>query len=108
MLPNLKVLRKKAGISQQTLADAIGASQQSINQYENHAIEPDIATLCSIANYFHTSIDYLVGRIDETEEKETKPYLLTPGEISHIDHYRVLKKSEQQCVDLVIKTIMDK
>ena len=45
MLENLKLLRSTAGISQKTLADSIGVSQQSINKYENHNIEPDIATL---------------------------------------------------------------
>ena len=52
MLPNLKLLRQKRGISQQKLADALGVSQQSINHYENHKIEPDIATLIKIADYF--------------------------------------------------------
>ena len=64
MLENLKLLRSTAGISQKTLADSIGVSQQSINKYENHNIEPDIATLSRIADFFHVSIDYLVGRTD--------------------------------------------
>ena len=62
MLDNLKLLRSASGISQKTLADSIGISQQSVNKYENHNIEPDIATLSRIADYFHVSIDYLVGR----------------------------------------------
>ena len=64
MLPNLKQLRKESAISQQKLADAIGVSQQSINQYENHSVEPDISVLCRMADYFGTSIDYIVGRTD--------------------------------------------
>ena len=64
MLENLKLLRSTAGISQKTLADSIGVSQQSINKYENHNIEPDIATLSRIADFLHVSIDYLVGRTD--------------------------------------------
>ena len=39
-------------------------SQQSINKYENHNIEPDIDTLIRLADYFNVSIDYLVGRTD--------------------------------------------
>lgn len=60
-MENLKKLRIKHKISQKQLADVIGVSQQSINKYENHNIEPDIDTLKSLANYFNTSIDYLVG-----------------------------------------------
>ena len=45
MLVNLKKLREEIGVSQRALADAVGVSQQSINKYENHKIEPDIETL---------------------------------------------------------------
>lgn len=61
MIANLKKLRSEYNISQQQLADVIGVSQQSINKYENHNIEPDIETLKTMANFFNTSIDYLVG-----------------------------------------------
>ena len=57
MLPNLKLLRKEYGISQQRLADVLGVSQQSINQDENHRVEPDIRVLSALADYFNTSID---------------------------------------------------
>ena len=61
MLINLKKLRQETGVSQKQLADNIGVSQQSINKYENHNIEPDIETLIRIADFFDTSVDYLVG-----------------------------------------------
>ena len=67
MLKNLKMLRNQKGVSQQKLAETIGVSQQSINKYENHNVEPDIYTLISIADYFDVSIDYLVGRFDNSE-----------------------------------------
>ena len=38
-------------LTQKGLADAIGVSQQSINKYENHNIEPDIETLMRIARF---------------------------------------------------------
>ena len=64
MLRKLKQLRQEYGISQQRLADAIGVSQPSINKYENHNIEPDIEILKRIADYFDTSIDFLVERTE--------------------------------------------
>lgn len=51
MLKNLKKLRLRKGLSQQRFADIIGVSQQSVNKYENHSIEPDIDTLISLANF---------------------------------------------------------
>lgn len=64
MLKNLKKLRQQKGISQQVLADFIMVSQQSVNKYENHNVEPDINTLIKIADYFDVSVDYLIGRTD--------------------------------------------
>ena len=62
MLENLKRLRELSGTTQRQLAEAIGVSQQSVNKYENHNIEPDIETLIRIADYFqHTSVDCVIG-----------------------------------------------
>ena len=61
MVKNLRKLRINKGISQQQLADVIGTSQQSVNKYENHSVEPDISALIKLADYFETTIDYLVG-----------------------------------------------
>ena len=67
MLMRLKELRTQHGISQQKLADVLSISQPSINKYENHNIEPEIALLIKIADFFDTTIDYLVGRTDQRE-----------------------------------------
>ena len=76
MVANLKKLRNEYNISQQQLADVIGVSQQSINKYENHNIEPDIETLKTMAKFFNTSIDYLVGYEDlKTEINNTQELL---------------------------------
>lgn len=61
MLENLKRLRELSGTTQRQLAEAIGVSQQSVNKYENHNIEPDIETLIRIADYFNTSVDCVIG-----------------------------------------------
>ena len=58
MVKNLKYLRTRYGISQQQLAEIAGVSQQSVNKYENHNIEPDIRTLTAFADFFHTSVDF--------------------------------------------------
>lgn len=76
MIKNLKKLRNEHGLSQQQLADSIGVSQQSINKYENHNIEPDIATLMAIASLFNTTIDYLVGFNENNKKSEIHCELL--------------------------------
>lgn len=109
MLPNLKILRQERGISQQRLADAIGVSQQSINQYENHSVEPDISVLTRLADHFNTSIDFIVGRTDIRRPIEhTEAFHLNKDESDVITQYRALKGSEKQCIALMIKTLLDK
>ena len=41
MLKPMKSLRKAYGITQQRLADAVFATQTSIDKYENHNTEPE-------------------------------------------------------------------
>ncbi len=109
MLPNLKLLRRSRGISQQKLADALGISQQSVNQYENHSIEPDISTLTRMAEYFETTIDFIVGRTTAQQIIEkTEAYYLNEDESDVMNRYRALTPKERRCVNVVLETLMDK
>ena len=102
MLANLKALRTSKGISQQKLADAIGTSQQAINRYENQNVEPDITTLIKFADFFDTTVDYLIGRALPTNQQEKISYSLTAQEAKVIDHYRVLNEKQQNVVLIVM------
>ena len=106
MIKNLKKLRTEKGVSQQQLASVIGISQQSVNKYENHNIEPDIFTLCALADYFDTSIDYLVGRVEEEDTPAT--YVLTPAEAKHIREYRKLDRRGKRCADGLVRCYNEK
>ena len=95
ILTKLKELRKSLGISQKTLAEAIGVSQQSINKYENHNIEPDITTLMRIAKYFNTSVDYIIGNSNEN----SVPLLnITDEESKIICIYRTLDNRKKNSI----------
>ena len=105
MLPNLKLLRQEYGISQQKLADAIGVSQPSINKYENHNIEPEIELLRRMADYFDTSIDYIVGHTDIRRKIEhTEACHLNCEEAEMLARFRMLTNEQKACIDLTIKT----
>ena len=99
MLKRLKELRASKGISQQKLANRLGLSQQSINKYENHDVEPDIATLIAIADCFETTIDDLVGRqmpVPRLCEND-----MSAAESDLIRLYRMLSPAQQACVHSV-------
>ena len=60
----LRSLRDEVGITQQELADKLFLTQKTINSYETGRTQPNIETLCKIANIFETSVDYLIGNSD--------------------------------------------
>lgn len=109
MLKNLKLLRKEKGVSQQKLADAIRVSQPSINKYENHNIEPDIQILIRMADYFDTSVDFLIGR---TEEREANPQsdvcYLSTREREMLGQYRRLSKEQREVLEMLLKSYQKK
>lgn len=108
MLENLKVLREAAAISQKQLAEAIGVSQQSINKYENHNIEPDISTLIRISEYFNTSVDYLIGNTTVRRKIENvTPYELSKEESCLVDDFRKLSKKQKHCIRMVINSYFE-
>ncbi len=83
-------------------------SQQSINKYENHNIEPDIETLIRIADYFQTSVDYLIGHSSQQHHQESSPeQRLSAGERMLISTYRGLTAKQKECVLLVAKSYQD-
>lgn len=103
MLTNLKKLREDASISQKALADAIGVSQQSVNKYENHNIEPDIETLIRIADFFETSVDYLIGHTSVRRKiEEVHIFELNDRESKVMEQYRSLTSKQKDCVDVVM------
>lgn len=57
----IRKLRAEKGITQKQLAEAIGVGRTTITQYENNSIEPSLAVLKAIANYFNVPIDYLLS-----------------------------------------------
>ena len=103
MLTNLKKLREDASISQKAVADAIGVSQQSVNKYENHNIEPDIETLIRIADFFETSVDYLIGHTSIRRKiEEVHIFELNDRESKVMEQYRSLTSKQKACVNVVI------
>ena len=109
MLPNLKQLRREYNISQQRLADAVNVSQPSINKYENHNIEPDIEVLTRLADYFNTSIDYIVGYTDIRRKIEhTEVYSLNEREAELLNGFRGLNEEQKQCIEMTIQAFLNK
>ena len=72
MYPNIRKLRKQAGMSQQELANALNVHQTAVSQWETSRTAPDIETLAHMAQLFDTSIDEITGRPSLQKEKGVK------------------------------------
>lgn len=103
MLHRLKQLRKESSISQQKLAAQLNISQQSINKYENHDVEPDLALLMKMADYFHTTVDYLIGYSDIPARPLPAAEALSREESALISDYRSLSDDERRSILLIIR-----
>lgn len=58
---NIAFFRKKRGITQEELANALGVTNQAVSKWESGKCAPDIQLLPDIAEYFNISIDELFG-----------------------------------------------
>lgn len=80
---NLFQARKKAGLSQESVAEKLGVSRQTISKWETDETVPDIYQSKKLAKLYHLSLDELIEfdidlkEIEEVikntnEEKEAK------------------------------------
>lgn len=67
MIFRLKELRKQRKMSQLRLATELNMNQNTISRYENMERQADYETLIRFADYFHVSLDYLLGREEITK-----------------------------------------
>lgn len=70
-------LRQKTGMTQAELARRMHLTRSSVNSWEQDLTCPSIDSLCSLAQIFHVSVDYLIGfpgkmtiNIDSYSERE--------------------------------------
>lgn len=64
----LKELREAKRITQQELAKELKSSLSAVIMWENGKRVPAASTLCDIADYFNTSVDFLLGRSTEVPD----------------------------------------
>lgn len=62
-------LRKREGLSQEALAEALGVSRQAVSRWEQGTALPDGAKLLPCARYFRVSVDWL---LDEEQDWEAQ------------------------------------
>lgn len=72
---NIKRLRRERELTQETLADFLGVTFQSVSKWERGESYPDITLLPSIASFFNVSYDELLGYDETFKEKKIQDYI---------------------------------
>ena len=60
-------LREDSDVKQVTLASYLKVKQSTYSDYENGKINIPVDALITLADFYHVSLDYLVGRSDVKE-----------------------------------------
>ena len=63
----LKELRKERRIYQREMGDLLGITLQHYQKMEKGEVNIPSLTLCTLADYFGVSADYLLGRSEERQ-----------------------------------------
>lgn len=64
MFQRIRDLREDNDLTQNQIATLLNISQSTYSRYEKGELEIPIQTLIKLANYYNTSIDYLVNLTD--------------------------------------------
>ena len=67
---NLRNLREENNLSQKELAKELSIAQTTYSNYELGKINIPVPTLIRLAEYYHTTVDYLLGLTDDRNEKK--------------------------------------
>lgn len=102
MVKNLRNLRVLKGISQQKLADYLNISQQAIFKYEKEQNEPDISTLIALADYFGTTVDFLIGHDPQGHCGPQAELEFSKEELCLVRDMRRLSADERKSIQLVV------
>lgn len=65
----MKELRKERKLKQQELADEFSVKLRTYQGYEYGESYPEVAKLLAMAEFFHVSLDYLMGLSDVRERR---------------------------------------
>ena len=68
----ISLLRREKGISQKAAAAELGVSQALLSHYENGIRECSLEFVVRLAEYYHVSTDYLLGRTTHRTENENE------------------------------------
>lgn len=102
---NLKKIRQDCNLTQEELAKKIDTSRSNIANYENNKNMPSIDVLSKLSEILDCSIDYLLGKSDERNPKESDPLGLAKIGFNMKD-YNPPSETQKQQIKGLLEVIM--
>ena len=97
----LRELRTARNLTQTQLADRLGLSESGIQNYERGVRIPKCDVAVAMADFFAVSVDYILGRSDETKVYNT---IDVPAHISE-QAFRLLMENSSDDFKTVYKLL---
>ncbi|WP_304584611.1 helix-turn-helix domain-containing protein [Acutalibacter muris] len=96
----LKKMREEREMNQREFAADFGVSPATVGMWESGAREPrTLEQLQRLADYFQTTVDYLLGRTDDPYDYENDPYnLLDDIPLEHLHYYQEEGLSDKEII----------
>ena len=103
----LAELRQERGMTQKELGQVLCVSAGTISNYEKGVQLPDADKLIILADYFHVSTDYLLGRtrLRETQSDFQKKILENKMAFNAFNTFLKLPKDLQQSVAHILSSL---
>ena len=72
MYQRIRDLREDRDLTQREIAGVLGVSQTGYSKYETGENDIPTQVLLKLADYYNTSVDYLLGRTDDARPPRKK------------------------------------
>ena len=106
---NLKQLRTKKGEKQIKVAMELNTTQETISSYETGRVFPSSDMLIALANYYNTSIDYILGRTKyDLPIDNIKPNNITDYQFQLLNKIGQLSNTDQAKAEAFIDGLSSK
>lgn len=105
----IKSLRKEYGYTQSEVAKRLKIGQTTIANYENGSRIPDISKLSMLADLYHVSIDYLLGRSEARVLTEIRQHdIEAKVDQLYSDYMQSLINLDKKRAKEIILTLLEK
>lgn len=96
MLKKLKLIRERKGLTQEEVANFLNVDRSTYTGWETGKDMIPLPKLNDLANYYHTSLDYLIGRSPSIEEVRELQEISISFVANHLKDFRKSHKLSQK------------